>query len=137
MIAAVSLPDPRRRTTLLTYDALLQLSEARLGGLATQVPLGRHSRGPLVCRGYRPGVAATGRREYRLVAAFERRGQAARGARFGARAVLAAAALVLVAVPFGLLLFFVQDRWSPLLQVDVAGRDGLQRNMRRIDRASS
>ena len=59
------------------------------------------------------------------MAAFERRGQAARGARFGARAVLAAAALVLVAVPFGLLSFFVQDRWPPLLQVDMAGRDGL------------
>jgi hypothetical protein len=59
------------------------------------------------------------------VAALERGGQAARGARFGARAVLAAAALVLVAVPFGLLLFFVQDRWPPLLLVDVAGRDGV------------
>ena len=31
---------------------------------------------------YRPRVAATGRRECRSVAAFERRGQAARGARF-------------------------------------------------------
>jgi len=59
------------------------------------------------------------------VAAFERRGQAAGGARFGGRAVLAAAALVLVAVPFGLLLFLVQDKWPPLLQIDVAGRDGL------------
>jgi membrane-associated phospholipid phosphatase len=60
-----------------------------------------------------------------MVAEFEGHGKTVRGARFGARAVLAAAALVLVAVPFGLLLFFVQDRWPPLLQVDVAGRDGL------------
>jgi membrane-associated phospholipid phosphatase len=60
-----------------------------------------------------------------MVAEYEGHGKAVRGARFGARAVLAAVALVLVAVPFGLLLFFVQDRWPPLLQVDVAGRDGL------------
>jgi membrane-associated phospholipid phosphatase len=60
-----------------------------------------------------------------MVAEFDGRGKTVRGARFGVRAVLAAAALVLVAVPFGLLLFFVQDRWPPLLQVDVAGRDGL------------
>ena len=59
------------------------------------------------------------------MAEFDGRGKTVRGVRFGARAVLAAAALVLVAVPFGLLLFFVQDRWPPLLQVDVAGRDGL------------
>jgi hypothetical protein len=49
------------------------------------------------------------------VAAFERRGTTARGARFGARAIAAAAALGLVAVPFGLLLFLVQDKWPPLL----------------------
>jgi undecaprenyl-diphosphatase len=60
-----------------------------------------------------------------MVAEVEGQGTTVRGARFGARAVLAAAALVLVAVPFGLLLFFVQDKWPPLLQVDVAGRDGL------------
>jgi hypothetical protein len=30
-----------------------------------------------------------------------------------------------VAVRFGLLLFWVQDKWPPLLQVDVAARDGL------------
>jgi membrane-associated phospholipid phosphatase len=59
------------------------------------------------------------------VAAFERRERTAREARFGARAVLAAAALVLVAVPFGLLLLFVQDKWPPLMQVDGAARDGL------------
>jgi HAMP domain len=47
------------------------------------------------------------------------------GARFGVRAVLAAAALVLVAVPFGLLLFFVRDKWPPLLRGEVAARDGL------------
>jgi hypothetical protein len=37
---------------------------------------------------------------------------------FGARALLAALALGLVAVPFGLLLFLVEDKWSPLLDVD-------------------
>ena len=46
-------------------------------------------------------------------------------ARFGARALLAAAALALVAVPFGLLLFLVKDRWSPLLSVDEGARDEL------------
>jgi membrane-associated phospholipid phosphatase len=45
--------------------------------------------------------------------------------RFGARALLAAAALGLVAVPFGLLLFLVQDKWRPLLRVDGAARDDL------------
>src|SRR5215212_10192198 len=44
-------------------------------------------------------------------------------ARFGARALLAA--LALVAVPFGLLLFLVQDKWPPLLEVDDGARDGL------------
>src|SRR3954467_6761114 len=47
------------------------------------------------------------------------------GARFGARVLLAALALALVAVPFGLLLFLVQDRWSPLLAVDDGARDSL------------
>src|SRR3954452_6411121 len=47
------------------------------------------------------------------------------GARFGARALLAALALALVAVPFGLLLFLVQDQWSPLLEVDDGARDSL------------
>ena len=41
------------------------------------------------------------------------------------RALLAAAALVLVAVPFGLLLFLVQDEWSPLLRADTGARDEL------------
>jgi undecaprenyl-diphosphatase len=59
-----------------------------------------------------------------MVAEVEGQGTTVRGARFGARAVLAAAALVLVAVPFGLLLFFVQDKWPPLLQVDVAAGTG-------------
>jgi len=46
-------------------------------------------------------------------------------ARFGARALLAALALALVAVPFGLLLFLVEDRWPPLLEVDDGARDAL------------
>jgi undecaprenyl-diphosphatase len=45
--------------------------------------------------------------------------------RFGLRALLAATALVLVAVPFGLLLFLVQDKWSPLLRADAGARDDL------------
>src|SRR4051794_17131022 len=45
--------------------------------------------------------------------------------RFGTRALLAALALVLVAVPFGLLLFLVQDKWPPLLDVDADARDSL------------
>lgn len=39
--------------------------------------------------------------------------------RFGARAVLAAAALALIAVPFSLTLLLVEDRWAPLLRADV------------------
>jgi undecaprenyl-diphosphatase len=46
-------------------------------------------------------------------------------ARFGARAVLSALALALVAVPFALLLFLVQDKWRPLLRVDDGARDDL------------
>ena len=45
--------------------------------------------------------------------------------RFGGRAVLAAIALTLLAVPFGLLLFLVQDKWPPLLRVDLGARDDL------------
>ena len=41
------------------------------------------------------------------------------------RALLAATALVLVAVPFGLLLFLVEDKWSPLLRADSGARDEL------------
>jgi membrane-associated phospholipid phosphatase len=41
------------------------------------------------------------------------------------RALLAATALVLLAVPFGLLLFLVQDKWSPLLRADDGARDEL------------
>src|SRR3954452_18434466 len=44
---------------------------------------------------------------------------------FGVRGVLAGLALGLVAVPFGLLLFFVEDKWAPLLRVDDGARDGL------------
>lgn len=39
--------------------------------------------------------------------------------------MLALVALALVAIPFGLLLFFVQDKWRPLLTVDSGARDGL------------
>src|SRR5215210_5570915 len=46
-------------------------------------------------------------------------------ARFGTRALLAALALTLVAVPFALLLFLVEDRWRPLLRVDNGARDDL------------
>src|SRR3954449_1944705 len=46
-------------------------------------------------------------------------------ARFGARALVAGLALALVAVPFGLLLFLVEDKWRPLLRVDDAARDDL------------
>ncbi|MHB1474122.1 MAG: phosphatase PAP2 family protein [Dermatophilaceae bacterium] len=45
--------------------------------------------------------------------------------RFGARAVLAAAALALVAFPFSLTLFLVEDRWAPLLRADVGVVDRL------------
>src|SRR4051795_10530711 len=48
-----------------------------------------------------------------------------RDARFGARVVFAGLALVLVAVPFGLLLFFVEDHWAPLSRVDGGARDDL------------
>ena len=46
-------------------------------------------------------------------------------ARFGARSLLAAVALVLVAVPFALLLLLVEERWRPLVRVDVGARDSL------------
>jgi membrane-associated phospholipid phosphatase len=45
--------------------------------------------------------------------------------RFGVRALLAASALTLVAVPFGLLLFLVQDKWRPLARADAGARDDL------------
>ena len=47
------------------------------------------------------------------------------GARFGARALFAGIAMALVAVPFGLLLFLVEDRWDPLSSVDGGARDDL------------
>ena len=46
-------------------------------------------------------------------------------ARFGARALFAGLALLIVAVPFGLLLFLVEDRWSPLSKDDSGARDEL------------
>ena len=46
-------------------------------------------------------------------------------ARFGARSVLAAVALVLVAVPFALVLLSVEDKWPPLLRADTGARDSL------------
>lgn len=45
--------------------------------------------------------------------------------KFGARAVLAAAALALVAIPFSLILLLVEDRWAPLLRADIGARDRL------------
>src|SRR5664279_1922639 len=45
--------------------------------------------------------------------------------RFGARAVLVAVALALVAVPGALTLLLVEDRWAPLLAVDNGARDRL------------
>lgn len=48
-------------------------------------------------------------------------------ARFGARAVLAAVALALTAVPFGLLLVLVQRQWAPLRRLDEAARDDVHR----------
>lgn len=47
--------------------------------------------------------------------------------RFGLRAGLAATALILVAVPFGLLLFLVEDKWAPLQEADAGARDELNR----------
>lgn len=46
-------------------------------------------------------------------------------ARFGARALFAGAALLLVAVPFGLLLFLVEDSWRPLVRMDGGARDDM------------
>ena len=47
--------------------------------------------------------------------------------RFGIRAVMAGTALALLAVPFALTLFLVEDMWAPLLRADNAARDGLHR----------
>jgi membrane-associated phospholipid phosphatase len=44
---------------------------------------------------------------------------------FGVRGILAGLALGLVAVPFGLLLFLVEDKWPPLLRADDGARDDL------------
>ena len=48
-------------------------------------------------------------------------------ARAGARAVFAAVALLLVAVPFALTLLLVENRWAPLLSADQGARDSLHR----------
>ena len=48
-----------------------------------------------------------------------------RAAGFGVRGILAGVVLGLVAVPFGLLLFLVEDKWPPLLRVDDSARDSL------------
>jgi hypothetical protein len=45
--------------------------------------------------------------------------------RFGARAVLAAAALALVAVPFALSVLLGEVRWAPLVRAHGGARDGL------------
>lgn len=45
--------------------------------------------------------------------------------RFGIRALVAWVALALVAVPFGLLFFLVQDEWGPLARADAGARDDL------------
>jgi undecaprenyl-diphosphatase len=47
--------------------------------------------------------------------------------RFGTRAVLAALALIVVTVPFGLLLLFVRAKWAPLLRLDYGVRDDVYR----------
>jgi membrane-associated phospholipid phosphatase len=46
-------------------------------------------------------------------------------ARFGARAVLAAVALALVAIPFALMVLLVEEKWAPLLRADSGARDSL------------
>ncbi len=45
--------------------------------------------------------------------------------RFGARSVLAAVALLLVAVPFALVLLLVEDKWPPLLRADAGTSNSL------------
>jgi len=45
--------------------------------------------------------------------------------RFGARALFAGLAIFFVAVPFALLLFLVEDRWSPLAELDGGARDDM------------
>jgi membrane-associated phospholipid phosphatase len=47
--------------------------------------------------------------------------------RFGARTVLAAVALTLVGIPFGLLLLLVKGEWRPLLNVDNGASSDLHR----------
>jgi len=54
-------------------------------------------------------------------------------ARFGGRALFAGAALLLVAVPFGLLLFLVEDSWRPLVRIDGGVRDDLHTVARHHD----
>src|SRR5439155_19695477 len=47
------------------------------------------------------------------------------GPRFGARAVFAAIALLVLAMPYGLLLLLVADNWPPLLHLDRSASGGL------------
>ena len=54
-------------------------------------------------------------------------------ARFGARALFAGLAIFFVAVPFGLLLFLVEDRWSPLAELDGGARDDMHTLAREHD----
>jgi membrane-associated phospholipid phosphatase len=51
--------------------------------------------------------------------------QAEADVRFGARTLLIAGGLLLVAVPFGLLLLLVKTSWTPLVDVDDGARDAL------------
>jgi hypothetical protein len=47
--------------------------------------------------------------------------------RFGGRALFAAVALALLAVPFALTLLLMEDKWAPLLRADSGARDTLHR----------
>lgn len=58
-------------------------------------------------------------------AALPRTRRASGGVRFGARSALAAAAIALAAVPFGLLLVAVRTAWEPLLRVDRGASEAL------------
>jgi len=53
--------------------------------------------------------------------------RAAPALRFGVRAMLAAGALILVTVPFGVLLLLVRTNWAPLRQADLASSADLHR----------
>ncbi|HEV7148494.1 MAG TPA: phosphatase PAP2 family protein [Pedococcus sp.] len=55
------------------------------------------------------------------------RGSLASQRQFGARVTLAAVAVGVLAVPFGLLLLSVESKWGPLRDLDGSARDGLHR----------